>query len=48
LDEECQKSQQLDSENEKLREEIKQQQNFNGAKIASLSRYERISRRCKM
>ncbi|CAH3169830.1 unnamed protein product [Porites evermanni] len=38
LDEECQKSQQLDSENEKLREEIKQQENFNAAKIASLSR----------
>lgn len=32
------KSQQLDSENEKLREEIKQQENFSAAKIASLSR----------
>ena len=40
MDEECQKSQQLDSENEKLREEIKQQENFNAAKITSLSRYE--------
>lgn len=38
LGEELQKSQQLDAKNEQLREEIKQQENFNTTKIASLSR----------
>lgn len=38
LDEERQKSQQLDTKNEQLREEIKQKENFNAARIASLSR----------
>ena len=41
LDEVRQNSQQLDTKNEQLREEIKQQEKFNAAKIASLSRYDR-------
>ena len=41
LDEVRQKLQQLDTKNEQLRKEIKQQENFNAEKIASLSRYDR-------